>query len=284
MDLFQSNQHIISLLNANQPFTIVRLGIGAETFTTFNLSAHNQLPDNNTLQVLTRNAGIHHNFNENLIKAFANAYYKAIINANALAVFNNTIIDSIQNHYADEAKLPCIHNRALEPFYALSENIIPWTHHLKDKKVLIINAFAKSMEKQHQNNFQLFNDKKLWLDQQQLIFYTSFQCVAGNKPHENWVETFSKMCNDISQIEFDIALLGCGGFGLPLCDFIKSNLNKSAIYIGGGIQLLFGIMGKRWENNPFWVNHVQKYQTKFVRPSGEEQCKNNQAIENSCYW
>ena len=53
------------------------------------------------------------------------------------------------------------------------------------------------------------------------------------------------MCEDIKYINFDIALLGCGGYGLPLCHFIKTKLNKSAIYIGGGLQLLFGVFGGR---------------------------------------
>ena len=91
------------------------------------------------------------------------------------------------------------------------------------------------------------------------------------------------MCDEISKIDFDIALLGCGGYGLPLCNFIKEKLNKSAIYVGGGLQLLFGVMGSRWDND-FWNELIKKHNIKFIRPSGNEICNNLQTIENGCYW
>jgi hypothetical protein len=92
------------------------------------------------------------------------------------------------------------------------------------------------------------------------------------------------MCKDIEKIDFDIALLGCGGYGLPLCNFIKSKLNKSAIYIGGGLQLLFGVMGERWMKTDNWKNIIQENNTKFIRPSGDELLETRNTIENSCYW
>ena len=45
------------------------------------------------------------------------------------------------------------------------------------------------------------------------------------------------MCMDIVKLEFDIALVACEGYGMPICNFIKGKLNKSAIYVGGGLQL-----------------------------------------------
>ena len=102
--------------------------------------------------------------------------------------------------------------------------------------------------------------------------------------HENWFETYKIMCNDIENIDFDIALLGCGGYGLPLCNFIKTKLHKSAIYVGGGLQLLFGVMGGRWKNIEMWKNIIQENDTKFVYPSGNEICNNFKSIENGCYW
>ena len=92
------------------------------------------------------------------------------------------------------------------------------------------------------------------------------------------------MCNDIKKLEFDIALLGCGGYGLPLCNYINKDLKKSAIYIGGGLQLLFGVMGKRWENNDMWKKIIADNDCKFIRPSGDEIMPNNTRIEGGCYW
>jgi hypothetical protein len=85
-------------------------------------------------------------------------------------------------------------------------------------------------------------------------------------------------------LDFDVALLGCGGYGLPLCNYIYKDLNKSAIYVGGGLQLLFGIMGKRWENNAMWKKIIQENDAKFIRPSGDEVIKDKDRIEGGCYW
>jgi hypothetical protein len=92
------------------------------------------------------------------------------------------------------------------------------------------------------------------------------------------------MCNDIKEIEFDIALLGCGGYGLPLANFIYEKMNKSAIYIGGGLQLLFGVMGKRWEGIDMWKKIMEESNSTFIKPSGDEIIKNKNMIENACYW
>ena len=122
------------------------------------------------------------------------------------------------------------------------------------------------------------------MDDQEFVFYKSYQTSGGNAIHTNWVETFDIMCKDISHLEFDIALLGCGGYGLPLCDFIHTKMNKSAIYVGGGLQLLFGVMGARWENWDDWKKIIAENDTKFIRPSGSEIFANNVRIEDACYW
>ena len=92
------------------------------------------------------------------------------------------------------------------------------------------------------------------------------------------------MCQDIKKLDFDIALLGCGAYGLPLCNFIKSDLKKSAIYIGGGLQLLFGVIGRRWEGNDMWKKLIIDNDIKFIRPSEDEHVKNMRFLEDQCYW
>ena len=63
------------------------------------------------------------------------------------------------------------------------------------------------------------------------------------------MESLESMKNDIYKLDYDIALLGCGAYGMPLGHFIKSVMKKTSIYIGGGLQILFGIKGSRWDNH-----------------------------------
>ena len=290
LNLEKSNQYIINLIESNEPFIISRMGIGAETYITYEYSMTRKI-NTNYLQMLSNNTGIY-NVNSNTILLYIQFYSEAIKNSKALATFPTYIINE-QNYFTNTYHLTQIHSRSVEPFYSCLENIKPWTHSLYGKKVLIINPFIESMKKQLANHFQIFKDpnKKIFLDNQEFIFYKSYQTSAGNHIHKNWLETFTLMCNDIKKLDnelhFDIALLGCGGYGLPLCNFIKTKLNKSAIYIGGGLQLLFGVMGQRWENRDDWkqiINDNQEPNNRFIRPSGDEIINNKNAIENGCYW
>ena len=294
LNLKESNQYLINLIQKNEKFLISRLGIGAETMIIYDYlqkKKDSSIPEVKwhqssiiqTLRILQNNAGIYGVDKQNIV-VYCQLYLQAIENSNALATFQNSAIDFPQKVLINKFQLDSIYSRILEPFYCCLENIKPWSHHLIGKKILIISPFTDSMKKQLNNNFQIFQDKTIFLENQEFLFYKSFQCIAGNHQHKNWLETFTIMCNDIKKLDFDIALLGCGGYGLPLCNFIYQNMNKSAIYVGGGLQLLFGVMGKRWDNNPFWLKIIQEHQPKFIRPSGKEICNNKQLIEGGCYW
>ena len=43
-------------------------------------------------------------------------------------------------------------------------------------------------------------------------------------------------------------------------------------------------MGKRWDGNEMWKKIIDESDSKFVRPSKDEQIKNSNIVENSCYW
>jgi hypothetical protein len=101
--------------------------------------------------------------------------------------------------------------------------------------------------------------------------------LAYNKPHNNWIETYDSVVKQINNIDFDIALVSAGGYGMLFCDYIYTELNKSAIYIGGPLQCYFGIRGKRYDEfniyNEYWINIEEK-----------DKPKNYTLVEGGCYW
>ena len=186
LDLSPSNAEIIKLINKNVPFSIARLGMGPETMITheYLLSGKINTKYLHPHLLTLYNAGIYtKNRNLDKIKEFCILYNDAIKNADLLASFKNGFISQIQNHFSHKYNLKQIHSRSLEPFYSLIENEKPWTHYLKDKKILIINPFVESFQKQLNNGFQIFKDKKVFLDGQQFVFYKSYQTIAGNRSH-----------------------------------------------------------------------------------------------------
>jgi len=282
-DLIESNKKIIELIQTNKPFYITRLGDQVSVISILYMINKNintdLLKNDNSLY----NDGIYSKNGLSKIELFCKMYNKSVIESNYLASFENLYVNN-QNFYKNNFNVNQIHSKVLEPFYLLEKNVIPWTHYLKNKKILIIHPFIKSFKKQLNNDFQIFKNKKLFDKNQQFIFYKCYQTIAGNHIHNDWYETFTLMCEDIKNIDFDIALLGCGGYGLPLCHYIKNDLNKSAIYIGGGLQLLFGVFGGRWENSEFWKKIIEENNCKFIKPTEDEICKNSVTIENNCYW
>ena len=288
LSLKESNDKIIELLQSNKPFYISRIGLGAETMVSYTYIMTKNINHpafKNLVPILHNNNGIYIDNNANLLKIYCELYFKAVKESDYLAAFKNAVVKE-QNLMKPNNK-ELLYSRILEPFYCYEEdNIKPWSHYLINKKVLIISPFVDSFKKQINNNFQIYKDpdKKIFLDNQEFIYYKCFNNNGFNKSHKNWLETLNVMCEDIKKIDFDVALLGCGGYGMPLCYFIKNVLNKSSLYVGGGLQLLFGVMGKRWENNDMWKKIIKENQSKFIRPSGEEIIKNNNNIEDGCYW
>ena len=290
LNLEQSNNFIIKLLENDKSFLISRVGIGPETIVSCYFKIYNKIDNlpSSLLDKLDNNGGIYtkndDNKKNNNIIDFCKLYINALHESTCLAAWNKLMLQ--EQEILRNKNCPKLIFSILEPFYCCLENINPWSHKLLGKKVLIVNPFVESFKKQLNNNFQIFKDpdKKIFLDGQEFVFYKCYVTNAGNHLHSSWIETFDIMCNDISKLDFDIALLGCGGYGLPLCNFIHKKLNKSAIYIGGGLQLLFGVMGKRWENNDMWKKIIKENDTKFIRPSGDEILKNKDRVEGGCYW
>ena len=61
-------------------------------------------------------------------------------------------------------------------------------------------------------------------------------------------------------------------------------MNKSAIYVGGKLQLYFGVMGNRWINRDNIKQHIKENNTNFIQPSGDELLPNRKNVEGGCYW
>lgn len=159
----------------------------------------------------------------------------------------------------------------------------PWTMYLKNKKVLVIHPFAKSIKNQYlRKREKIYEKNPDILPEFELITLKAVQTIADEIDSRfcTWFEALDYMCSQIDQMDFDIALIGCGAYGLPLGNYVKKK-QKIAIHIGGYLQLLFGIIGARWNTVPAVLNHKNEY---WIRPSEDEIPKGISKVENGCYW
>ena len=69
----------------------------------------------------------------------------------------------------------------------------------------------------------------------------------GQCPRGNWTRSLEELEKRVAAYQFDVALLSCGSYGLPLGHYITHTLGATAIYVGGALQLFFGLRGLRWK-------------------------------------
>ncbi|MBN2773090.1 MAG: hypothetical protein JXR31_02485 [Prolixibacteraceae bacterium] len=168
----------------------------------------------------------------------------------------------------------------IEGYYAPFLFEHPWTELLEGKKVLVIHPFDESIKNQYLKRKLLFNNPKV-LPDFELITIKAVQSIANTKTQFNdWFEALESMKEQISDTDFDIALIGCGAYGLPLAAHVK-RMGKSAVHLAGWTQMLFGIYGHRWENDKRFSSFINEH---WIKPSENEKPENFKKVENGCYW
>lgn len=189
-------------------------------------------------------------------------------------------------NYIKQAKY--VHLRLLEPFWAKE----PWTRVLCGNRVLVVHPFAPIIKKQYQENrCKLFDNQDI-LPEFQLKTIQAVQSLGGDSSgFADWFQALNWMKHEIDQRNYDIALIGCGAYGFPLAAHVKRQ-GKKAVHLGGSLQLLFGIIGRRWEDPNYGVKEwgipegsysrlINKY---WVRPGDVGKSRNAKEVENGCYW
>ncbi len=184
-----------------------------------------------------------------------------------------------------------VHLETLYPFFVEK----PWTAALKGKKVLVIHPFEDTIKKQYAQRENLFDHPDV-LPEFELITLKAVQSVGGIKvPYKDWFEALKYMEDQISKIDFDICILGCGAYGLPLAAFIK-DIGKKSFHLGGGLQLLFGIKGKRWDDPNYGVNEFKAYKglmansyaslynENWIKPLPTDTPKMASKVDGATYW
>jgi hypothetical protein len=181
-----------------------------------------------------------------------------------------------------------VHLRLLEPFWSDS----PWTKALEGKKVIVVHPFAETIEQQYVKRQFLFSNKEV------LPTFASFSVIKavqtlgeGDTRFKDWFEALDFMKSEIDKLDYDVCLIGCGAYGFHLAAHVKRS-GKKGIHLGGALQLLFGIKGKRWEDPNYGVkewgipyaSYSDLMNEYWLRPDEKYKPKNAEKVEGACYW
>lgn len=125
---------------------------------------------------------------------------------------------------------------------------------IKNKNILIVTPFSEQINSQVTtgNYKKLFNCEimnKFLLDTYENCRVYTLNIpitIYGNPIHNSWKQTFQITCDKIKDftknINIDLVLPSCGFYGIPLCNYVYTELNISSLYFGNAIHQLFGLM------------------------------------------
>lgn len=167
--------------------------------------------------------------------------------------------------------------RDLEPYMHAQ----PWSRWLAGKRVLVVHPFTDTIASQYAKRALLFDDPQA-LPQFELLLMRTLQSIAGNRTDfATWFDALAHMEAQIARLDFDVVLIGCGVYGLPLAAHVK-RLGRKAVHLGGQTQLLFGIKGKRWETGHEQIRRL--FNSHWVYPSESERPAGLARVEGGAYW
>jgi len=220
---------------------------------------------------LSNNAGFFPAENE-FLNRFAELYLSLLPEIDILASWIHAEL-LLQSRMPAVRRIPL---SGLEPYLCPR----PWSKALEGRKVLVIHPFTESIQRQYEKRETLFENPDI-LPEFELRTLQAIQSSGGNKvPFADWFQALEHMQEDICQIDFDIAIVGAGAYGLPLAAYVKE-MGKKAVHLGGATQMLFGIYGQRWIHDPQRKKFINEH---WVRPLESEKADNAARIENGCYW
>jgi len=272
LEPFLTGQAIATALFEGRPFLASRLGWEEATAVWRGRIEGESTPA--IRQRLWKHAGVFPDRAE-IFDIFVERYLSAIPKIDLLGVMGIPFERDLLEYQSADPILGEL--SGLEPYFSPS----PWSSALEGKRVLVVHPFSQSIQEQYEKKRQLlFADPRI-LPQFDLSVIAPPQTIAGNTAdHSDWSAAFDSLCRQVAAADFEVAILGCGGYGLPLGGFIK-DLGKACIHIGGATQILFGIWGARWRGN---ADFRALSTSAWVSPREGEKPPGADSVEGGCYW
>ncbi|MCD7790876.1 MAG: hypothetical protein LUH55_10200 [Bacteroides thetaiotaomicron] len=140
----------------------------------------------------------------------------------------------------------------LYPYLYWHKNKLPdWQMNLSGRKVLVVTSFARTIEKQYSRRKSIWKDADRILPEFELIVYQAVQTSGGSMDERfaSWEEAVEHMEKEVLQIDFDIALVSCGGYGLPLAIRLKKT-RKESDPVGRLLSIMVWNTGRSMEECP----------------------------------
>lgn len=218
------------------------------------------------------NAGIRPR-NRESYRAYAKLAAAALRDLDCLAVWRDDYEAAVFSRCGVTAKF--VDGEHLAPTMRIADH---WMIALgKDRRVLVVTPFAKTMAEQVPKLPAVWRGRPC---PEATFSFVPFPYLIEESCPERWWDVHARIAERLMEDDYDVALFGCGGLGLPLAAVAKT-AGKVGLHLGGHCQLLFGIYGRRhlqqeWHRS--WINEA------WTRPLPDEVPPSAMKVEGGCYW
>lgn len=288
-------RQIKQALETKQPLVIGKIGTNELLLIyCYHLITQGRMPGGgypqNVLHEIEYGAGLYP-VDKTTIENFIKIYLESLGSIDVFASWNDRFLDFEHALYSSYISISkpntkrlgggIVELTALESFYTSREHW--WQTLFAGRCVLVISPFVESIKKQ----LTAGKRGKVWRGRWEGFWpddiefkYIKFEhpwsllskeeqakpALAMSKCFVDKLKRFEKEIDAAG--DFDIALVGAGCYSLPLCAYIKNNKRRIAFHLGGGLQMMFGVYGTRWDiSSGVFKEYVNE---EWIRPSGNE--------------
>lgn len=208
------------------------------------------------------------------IDAFCQAYLDAVPRIDILAAWGNPGEGEILRHVPAARSL--VHITALEPWYFAE----PWSGALAGKRVVVLHPFATSIETQYLRRDEIWRAAGVLPSFHLRTVRMPLSPALAQSPYDTWQDQLHAVISQIEAAPYDVVLVGAGGISLLVAAHAAAR-GKVGFHLGGLTQILFGILGRRWEKSELLMKHRNHA---WTRPAGDEAPAAAIKVEQGCYW
>jgi hypothetical protein len=261
-------------------YAAAKLGVDTIQRLSYSVAAVRSEPDSKLLRVLEPHLVFHSLKQEGLFPPdpqfylhFNEFYARHLRNVDCLGVFPTLLrqTQSILAHY--QLDMPLVDFDVHEPDRSspsIEDNC--YLPAFRGRKLLFVCSFAGLL--QERATREIFEG--VWAKTGKRWFYPAsvealeFPFGYTATTHERYassLDLFEEIAGEMGRRDFDVALIAAAGLGIPLASYAKQ-LGKIAIHLGGHMQVLFGVLGKRWRGrrdwqeryfNEWWIEMPDRY-------------------------
>ena len=198
-------------------------------------------------------------------RQFLRIYLDAVASADHMLLVPEQAEESIE--FACRFRLPVASWRrgySIDHFLALLEELSR-----RQARVLIVSGFPLSVRRQVHNLQRVHPTLNLGgLTIRVLGSPMSHEWNPGGMQHSDWVESLAALqaSTEWNASINQVALLGCGAFGMPLASHARTR-GMSSIYVGGRLPALFGVAGTHDRSLPSVHARLNEH---WIRPLSQE--------------